>query len=165
MVTCNQRGRLALLTSGTVGSSHELNAKHDGAAGERNSVATSATGIVVGLHSSLILRHQQQQHASPPPPLRSKVKTSNGHLIPYRPQQVAHHSVKSRGPFQLLITELLIKINHHLSSSIIKHPTSQQQKRPFRSLEQIATSLHELFLNLCRAFLIDSGADRISPQP
>ena len=137
LVSGNQHGRLALLTSRTVGSNHELNAKHDGAAGERNSVAAFATGTVVGLHPSLILHHQQQQqqHALPPPPLRSKVKTSNGHLIPYRPQQVAHHSVKSRGPFQLL-TELLIKINHHLSSFIIKYPTSQQQKRPFRSQNQ-----------------------------
>ena len=118
LVSGNQHGRLALLTSRTVGSNHELNAKHDGAAGERNSVAAFATGTVVGLHPSLILHHQQQQqqHALPPPPLRSKVKTSNGHLIPYMQQQVAHHSVKSRGPFQLLITELVPFSYHYLTT-------------------------------------------------
>ena len=139
LVSGNQHGRLALLKSRTVGSSHELNAKHDGAAGEQNSVAASATGTVVGLHPSLILHHQQQQqqqqHASPPPPLRSKVKT-NGHLIPYmqqqqqQQQQVAHHSVKSRGPFQLS-TKLLIKITskliHYTTSPL--YPSTKRGKR------------------------------------
>ena len=148
LVSGNQHGRLALLKSRTVGSSHELNAKHDGEAGEQNSVAASATGTVVGLHPSLILHHQQQQqqqHASPPPPLRSKVKT-NGHLIPYmqqqqQQQQVAHHSVKSRGPFQLS-TKLLIKITskliHYTTSPLYpstkrgKRETTTKKKRPFR---------------------------------
>ena len=154
LVSGNQHGRLALLKSRTVGSSHELNAKHDGAAGEQNSVAASATGTVVGLHPSLILHHQQQQqqqqHASPPPPLRSKVKT-NGHLIPYmqqqqqQQQQVAHHSVKSRGPFQLS-TKLLIKITskliHYTTSPLYpstkrgKRETTTKKKRPFRSQTQ-----------------------------
>ena len=66
-------GRLALIKSKTVGSSHELNAKYDGY--ERVVVAATV--------------HQQQQQPhrpSPPSPLRSKVKT-NWHLIPYMQQQ------------------------------------------------------------------------------
>ncbi len=179
LVGGNQHGRLALLKSRTVGSSHELNAKHDGAAGEPKSVvAASATGTVVGLHPSLILHHQQQQqqHASPPPPLRSKVKT-NGHLIPYmqqQQQQVAHHSVKSRGPLQLSLslstlnsTELLIKITSKLIHYTTKGPIhgkggrkkklETKTKTTIPLTDTMAMSLHEIFLNLCHAFLIDWG--------
>ena len=114
-VNANQHGRVALLKSRTVGSSHELNANHDGGSNKCSEgaiVASSGTGTVAG-----------HCHASPPPPLRSKVKT-NGHLIPYmqqqhnpyqeqqpqQQQQVAYHSVKSRGSFSCFSTELLIKI-------------------------------------------------------
>ena len=70
-------GRLALIKSKTVGSSHELNAKYDGY--ER--VVVTAT-----VHHHQQQQQQQPHRPSPPSPLRSKVKT-NGHLIPYMQQQ------------------------------------------------------------------------------
>jgi hypothetical protein len=98
-------GRLALLKSRTVGSSHELNVKHDD--DDEGSASAAATATVIAHHPSFALHHQQQQqqqHApSPPPPLRSKVKT-NGHLIPYmqQKQQQVTFIIQSSHVFSLL---------------------------------------------------------------
>lgn len=84
LVGGNQHGRLALLKSRTVGSSHELNVKHD--ATNCNADALAASAAATGHHSSFILHQRDHDASSPPPPLRSKVKT-NGHLIPYMQQK------------------------------------------------------------------------------